>query len=28
VMFRRIDDAVFRRAVLAVLLFAGMLLVV
>jgi uncharacterized membrane protein YfcA len=28
VMFRRIDDAVFRRAVLAVLLFAGLLLVV
>jgi uncharacterized membrane protein YfcA len=28
VMFRRIDDALFRRAVLAVLLFAGLLLVV
>jgi uncharacterized membrane protein YfcA len=28
VMFRRIDDAVFRRVVLAVLLFAGLLLVV
>lgn len=27
-MFRRIDDAAFRRAVLAVLLFAGLLLVV
>ena len=26
--FRRIDDAVFRRAVLAVLLLAGLLLVV
>ena len=28
VLFRRINDAVFRRAVLAVLLFAGFLLVV
>jgi uncharacterized membrane protein YfcA len=28
VMFRRIDDAVFRRVVLAVLLLAGLLLVV